>query len=232
MQVDNLIIEITRRCNKACYFCLRGEAQNIDISDEILETFLKRFSYINTLTITGGEPSLAPQKIMRIIEIIKQNRISLNSFYIATNGEEASSEFVNSLLQLYLECEDPEMSSVDISNTDNYDEYSDAVRTLQVFRFTNLKYNDYSEANWIDEGLAQENGVGKRAVSVYPIVVKESEYDDISIEEGDIYLNALGDIIGCCNLSYESQDDYTICHYDDDDLLGAIKKYNAKLECE
>lgn len=112
MMINNLAIEITRRCNKECYFCLRGEGQKVNISDEILEVFLKKFSRICDLTISGGEPSLAPDRILKIIDIIKRNKISVGSFYIATNGIEATSEFINSILKLYIECEDRDMCKV------------------------------------------------------------------------------------------------------------------------
>lgn len=33
-------IELTRRCNMNCEFCARGEAQNIDMSTEIIDKTL------------------------------------------------------------------------------------------------------------------------------------------------------------------------------------------------
>ena len=30
--VESLVIEVTRRCNMRCEHCLRGDAQNLDIS--------------------------------------------------------------------------------------------------------------------------------------------------------------------------------------------------------
>jgi MoaA/NifB/PqqE/SkfB family radical SAM enzyme len=62
LSLDNVIIEITRRCNMKCEHCLRGAQQRLDIPDDVLSKFFLRIrdSYINHLCLTGGEPSLAP----------------------------------------------------------------------------------------------------------------------------------------------------------------------------
>ena len=54
----NLCLEITRRCNMACAHCLRGDAQNVDMSHEIIDRALENVLSIGSLTFTGGEPSL------------------------------------------------------------------------------------------------------------------------------------------------------------------------------
>ena len=60
LSIDNLIIEITRRCNMACAHCLRGDAQNIDIDPSYMLKLLRdnNIDYISMVTFTGGEPTL------------------------------------------------------------------------------------------------------------------------------------------------------------------------------
>jgi len=59
MNIDNLIIEITRKCNFTCDHCLRGEAQNKDIDHKVIDALLdNNIEYISNITFTGGEPSL------------------------------------------------------------------------------------------------------------------------------------------------------------------------------
>ena len=54
----NLAIEVTRKCNMHCAHCMRGDAQNADISEGKLSKFLSQVNFIGSLTITGGEPTL------------------------------------------------------------------------------------------------------------------------------------------------------------------------------
>ena len=36
----NLMLEVTRKCNLTCSHCMRGNPQNLEMSDEILEKVL------------------------------------------------------------------------------------------------------------------------------------------------------------------------------------------------
>ena len=53
---DIVDIEITRKCQIKCKHCCRGDAQNVDMSEEIMEKFISQCDSINYLTFTGGEP--------------------------------------------------------------------------------------------------------------------------------------------------------------------------------
>lgn len=69
INVYNLVIEVTRRCNMCCTHCLRGDAQDLDISDEVLETVARNIQP-SSVTFTGGEPSLniAAQELKTLLE--------------------------------------------------------------------------------------------------------------------------------------------------------------------
>lgn len=34
--IDDLILEVTRRCNMCCLHCLRGEAENLDADIDLI----------------------------------------------------------------------------------------------------------------------------------------------------------------------------------------------------
>lgn len=84
-----LAVEITRRCNMNCKFCAKGQAQNIDITTDIIDKTLnemKKGVYINTLRITGGEPLLRPDLIVYLLNSIMEKKIIINNVGIFTNG--------------------------------------------------------------------------------------------------------------------------------------------------
>ena len=85
MYVNNLVIEITRRCNLKCSHCLRGDVEKIDISDEVLDATFSGISHVDTLTITGGEPGLALDRIEQIINHIHFKSIVVDEIYMVSN---------------------------------------------------------------------------------------------------------------------------------------------------
>ena len=62
-RLDNIAIEVTRKCNMGCEHCLRGNAQNMDIDFGYIDSFLNDVSSIGTITFSGGEPALNVEAI-------------------------------------------------------------------------------------------------------------------------------------------------------------------------
>ena len=60
LNVRSLAIETTRRCNMQCEHCMRGDAQNKDMSMETLDRLFRRLGRIIEIVPTGGEPALNP----------------------------------------------------------------------------------------------------------------------------------------------------------------------------
>ena len=77
-------LEITRKCNLHCAHCMRGPAQNIEISKEDVDLFFEKLDgvIVENLTIGGGEPTLNPDMIVYIIDKLISERFNLvYSFY-------------------------------------------------------------------------------------------------------------------------------------------------------
>lgn len=79
-------IEITRKCNLACKHCMRGEAENCHISQELLEKLFDEVKSANALVITGGEPFLCFEQIKMLVDIIKQKQVRIPKIILVTNG--------------------------------------------------------------------------------------------------------------------------------------------------
>lgn len=240
--IDNLVIEITRKCNMTCDHCCRGDVQNMNIKSQYIDKLFKQVESINSLTITGGEPSLNPEAIQEIIELAKKNNVTIENFYLVTNAKQVSDQFMKAVLNMYLFCldcrngYDDEMSqySLAISNDGHHSEVEkENINKLLAFRFAHKKQeNDfelYDERSIIWEGKASLN------YSCY----RELEYSafeiyDRQISEGEIYLNCKGNILPDCNMSYESQDldGLIIGNVMDKDfnLLDAVIKWNGQIE--
>lgn len=202
IHIYSLVIEITRRCNMTCEHCLRGPRESLNMNVQYIDTLFSKLGYIDTITFTGGEPSLVPEIIDQIIDTANYHDIEIGNFYIATNAKNIPDAFLLSLVKLHTYCTNNEMSQVVWSNDYFHENSDEGIDKLSVFRFASPKYSQdakFSEDYIIPEGNALEWGEGKKLGKE----IFEIEEDRIS--EGTIYLNCEGNIIGGCDWSYETQ---------------------------
>jgi MoaA/NifB/PqqE/SkfB family radical SAM enzyme len=224
MVIDELILEITRRCNMACDHCLRGDAEPIDMSDDLIKAVVSQVEYIGTIVFTGGEPSLVPKKINRFIDICEEQGVDVGNFYIVTNGKKASNEFLSSIIRLFaFVCDREEgITMLDVSN-DIYHEAEGQddkeIDKLKAFTFFNRRER-LGDDRVIDMGRAYSNGIGATRAHLNSSVPEE---EDGNIR-GSLYINALGDIVYGCDYSYEEQKDFTAGNIIEQPLLQIIKE--------
>jgi len=232
MDIENLIIEVTRKCNMSCGHCLRGCSQNIDINNQYITDVLEKIESVSTVTFTGGEPVLNPSAIVHFLNECKRLNIEVGDFYIATNGKIVTDEFMKTLLDLYLFCNWKESCLIEISNDYYHDvegQDSDVKEQLMAFRFAEIKGRREHES-MLYEGSYKDVG------SDNGNYVKACEYDleDDGIRGSEVYLNALGNLINGCDWSYESQEreDLIVCKSSEFSLEKFVE-FSKKMElCE
>lgn len=222
MYISNLIVEVTRICQFSCGHCLRGEQEKMNLKFAYIDSLLNQVSGIGDVTFSGGEPTLHIEAIQYFLDQCIERGITIDGFYIATNGYSIKIDFIILCLKLYAYCEDKERCSIQVSN-DMYhgDEggFDDELLAGLSF-YSKRNEEDYAEINLIDEGLANENGIASngRLNSVSEIETQEN------FNDAEIYLNCKGKIINGCDWSYSSQDEYIICD------VKNLKEYYNNLE--
>ena len=99
---SRLQIELTRRCNQSCAHCCRGEAQNVDLTKEIIDALFEKndIYYIGTLLFSGGEPTLNGEMLEYTVDKIIEKEIMIDRFLFGINGLSYSEAFVNGLNKL------------------------------------------------------------------------------------------------------------------------------------
>lgn len=228
MDLYTVIIELTRRCNMRCDHCLRGDTQDMNISDEILDNFFRKIkgSHITYIALTGGEVSLVPDRIEAVIKYAKKYHVDMGSFYIVTNAKIVPDKFLIAVIKLHAYCSDNKMSGLKYS-TDHYHEELNAsnIQKLQVFSFTNPK-GDLSQDAILSEGRGEN--INWRPLDISPYKFENGWID------GDVYLNCKGNIVPSCDLSYESQDIPSLIlgnvMEDDFNIEACCKKWNDTCE--
>lgn len=168
-------------------------------------------------------------------------RIEVGGFYIVVNGHSIPDEFITTIANMYAFCDDNEISQVQVSESDFYfDQNPDQIKKLELFKIFSRKptadnhhlVRQGRAIEWTDD-LAEGDGREINIDSENAELVEEFEEFHGSIQvRGDLYLNAKGDILGCCDLSYESQDRYKLGNVETDSLISILenldKKYNTE----
>jgi organic radical activating enzyme len=227
MYIYELVVEITRRCNVACQHCLRGDPQNKNISDLTVDKVFESITGIGTLTFTGGEPSLAVDRIRYITKKIKENGITLGGFYIITNGKIPSTELAHALIDLYPLTNNMEEMGGLIISKDQY--HSDQIASTKEAEklYSALTFYRPREDHEIDDmyliGEGRAEGRGEREASLEPLIVETKDNKPINVEN-TLYINALGDVVPGCDLSYESQTDSQIGNVHKKSLADILMK--------
>ena len=70
LRIQNLALIVTERCNLDCGHCLRGGCSDKCMSDNVIKATLDQFDFIGNLTICGGEPTLALDRVEKIFNYI------------------------------------------------------------------------------------------------------------------------------------------------------------------
>lgn len=217
----NAIFEVTRRCNLSCEHCLRGDAQNLDMTKETVDKVLDHIESICGLTLSGGEPTLNIPIIRYIFSEIRRREISLGSFYVVTNGLVNQMELAQVLLENIPYCYEPDMCGVSISMDIFHDNKEALHSPLRYLSFSNKdkESGDYFGGRGIIRRGRAASNVFNGGRTDDPTIDFEgnAEYDescDCICLDGEFYVSAAGEICADCDLSYEMMNDYFVTTVD------------------
>lgn len=153
--MTSIYLEITRQCNLQCKHCLRGDPQNMTMSNNQIDRILDNFNWIDQVFIGGGEPFLAKDSISHLLSELK-NKIEKGKFAckcvgLITNGTQRDKEVITLLNEMgkYLSDkwykEDTKTISIGISKDEFHD--NDSENAMEWFksecdeRYISLHFN-------------------------------------------------------------------------------------------
>lgn len=223
LNIYDLSIEVTRRCNMACAHCLRGDAQQKDLDLDKLEIFLKDVEYIGSITFTGGEPTLNVPAIRETLNLCKKYGICVSSFYVVTNGKQITTDFLVALLEWYAYCVESggeiETCGVTISN----DEFHDNIDKHGQKMLEGLSFYCPCDKTrrWLTQGGLLNLGRARTLSSAYDRreaidhdIQVEMHRDVICVEDDVISFTVDGKILNCCDYEYGTEEQIKICDFD------------------
>lgn len=104
--LEGLCFELTRRCNMNCLFCARGEAQNTDITKEIINKALDETADFNVyyIRLNGGEPMLNKEGLIYLVDEIIRRDYKVYTLSVFTNGTVKDPEIKEALIRMGEHC--------------------------------------------------------------------------------------------------------------------------------
>lgn len=212
LNINQLVIEVTRNCNLKCAHCFRGDSQEINLDLEVIDNFFNnddyKIKYIKSILITGGEPTLHPKAIFKIIKELIYNQIRFDYFTIVTNGSYYNDALMKTIDILYKYWK---ISKTDILDSDfafvcSLDQFHQVPSLETIDKYSKLPYFIGNRINLSNNditkiGRAYKNNLGT-SINYYENKVKFREFlndkenkiiriDDV-IYLNELYLSAKG----------------------------------------
>lgn len=230
MKINEMILEVTRRCNQNCRHCLRGTSENLDADKALFENIFDEIEEIDTIIFTGGEPSLNIKYMYDVLDYCKKACIKIRSIYTVTNGL-ANQEQLVQVMEAWLDyC----ITATDSPNREEFlrkyffriscsvDEFHKEIDPVWYSFFTRtgyyddskeVSYHDYQSLiesgnvilNKLDE--SEEYVTGISGEDILKFTLKNGVYDVV-------YVSTNGHIYSGCNFSYEDYDEYKLTNND------------------
>ena len=94
VSLREVTLEIGRNCNLKCKHCMKGESENVAMSDEVMDALLDNVHFIDDLIIGGGEPLLYIERLETLLKKCKEKNVKVNYITVVSNCTIKSEEFV------------------------------------------------------------------------------------------------------------------------------------------
>lgn len=234
LHINELVFEVTRKCNMHCAHCLRGEAENLDMPHRVIEKAISQVASIDTVVFGGGEVSLVPEKLEELLEAFRASGTPVNGFYAVTNGKTVSDDFLVSMLHWYSFCGyEDECSGLALS-CDEFHEHIPEKNKMLLRGFSFLreedKKNDWKHDYLLNEGRAKNlTGYKKRELSA-------NDFNELEVDDNGncwlemAYITCNGDVLSTCDASYDDQERFKLGNvFDTDWVEKMVAHYDATL---
>lgn len=223
---DNLAIEVTRRCNMHCDHCMRGLAQAKDLSIATIHALLDQCASIDSLTFTGGEPTLNLPIIRETLKYCKKHRIPVYSFYLVTNGKKVTTAFLRLMIDWYAYCiecgGDEECSGIAISRDMFHEKvpyHNIALLKALGFYGDEDKTTDFTKVQLLNLGNARALTNVREPVRTDEIEVSCEPDNNLRVQDVSIALTVDGDLLSDCDYEYTDTDALWICRAEDASMI-------------
>ena len=201
-----LSFEVTRRCNLNCKHCMRGNSQDLDMSEEIVKRTLDSIPELYYINFTGGEPSLNTKLIEFIIDELKRRAIKVYGFDVVSNVVDTNN--INNLIRILSNfktyCFDDRVDTSRLAiSIDEYHKFMEL--PTQKCNFTLCYKKELEEV--LNLGRAKDLNCKKTSKDANFINVIRQYGTDTIMLGNSIVVSANGDVRLSVDYEYSSTDD-------------------------
>lgn len=250
LELNSVAFEVTRRCNIRCKHCMRGEAQNIDMTKEMVDAFFdtKSRGYtikaIRNFCFTGGEPTLNPGIIVYTINKIIQEDIPVHKISMTTNGQIFVPELVEALNRFckYRNLKIQQNDQLSLSELLEYSMDSNTRIIFSTDRFhkpipEDIKkmYKTHAKGLRTSDYAVKDEDVVRTGFATFGKEFIPEDYlyhkkqDDYKIIFENVYMTAKGDITFGGEGSYEYIDNHIVGRVDQVSIFDSIEAYGKEI---
>jgi organic radical activating enzyme len=256
LELYHVAFETTRRCNLRCAHCMRGEAQNINMTKDMIDAFFDTHSKgyilkaIHHICFSGGEPTLNYGLIIYTINKIIEENMPVYGISMTTNGQLFIPELVETFnkfnqyrnLKVLNEirkdwADNPDwLEEMIESNTDNHARITFSTDRFHapVPEYIRKMYNTYAKGLNITDYAVKDENIMQIGLSTFgkafengKCLYHEECVDHKTIFE-NVYMTAKGDIIFGGDGSYEYMDDNVIGRVEEVSIFDSIDVHGRK----
>lgn len=136
ISLEYLAFEVTRRCNELCAMCMRGNPEDIDMTEEIVNKVLlsNPIQEIEGMLFTGGEPTLNEKLVCYTIELLIKNNIPVHRLAMVTNVKKFPKDILEGFNDYQRYCEINNIRNkvvIDFSSDVFHEKHPDVIRKYQ-----------------------------------------------------------------------------------------------------
>lgn len=129
-KLEELIVEITRRCNKNCAHCMKGDSQNTSISKAIIDKIFDDIDDVMYIGLGTGEVLLEIPMVEYFIQKLIDSTWSTGMVEFTTNGTVCDKKVID-ILELFCLSKQGRYATMRISN----DQFHDAKEYRRAYEF-------------------------------------------------------------------------------------------------
>lgn len=247
---DALAVELSRRCNLKCIHCGRGDAQDVTITQEIIDAIIENVDQCPQWELLGGEPLLAMDMLEYLIERLIHSDVGAKHFSLTTNGTILDPDLIPLLARFsesgddrsaYIRISDDPFHNVEQSKMahDFYSEQASRYKNIKVgfvFReeFKEIQKREYFlnyQMPFQIAGRAWDNVEAVAKLSEYGIQPAQTKNHRIRIDEKTakclLAIWANGNVGFAEMQDYNTMDRLAIGNILDSSMYDMITKHNA-----
>lgn len=237
---------ITRKCNLKCEHCLCGDAENVTITPQIIDTAMSQFTRIDILGISMGETLLELDMFEYLLKSIDRYHVKVSALSMVTNGTIQNARLVD-ILRNFVSNDSERKAGVIISD-DRFHDVNKSMETLKYYDrlLTNrdrlqIEFFTHSEAakRKLLVGVGEELIYSGRARDY--VTKHDAQFFLCQNAFGNHIVNMEGVHIGCRLLldakggighinenSYVLSDKYVFGNILDDSIYNILLKHNSQ----